>query len=547
MMMIRNGDEIPLPARGEGEVFPPPGPRPGRGAHPPAMGNGEALPPPIPRLGGGIPRLFRMLPFPFNPVRRAPPLERPNDQDFVFEGVRALQEGLERRRRLVHDRLMQDPVIVPHEPFLQDIQLLDLEERERRRILGQAENALHFAIARALNREGAALREREEWRALWNVANHGGDPLAAAALRAERRGRLQPDVNLVPFWRNVDREAAREVRGREVLQRRADRDGVARARMGRRERLREGREEILPAFWDLVERDLVEEPFIHVARDPDDEFRLAFERENPWLWRRRPISVFIGPNPVVFPEAMDAGVLYRWFDPKGQPFERRNLDGCLSALPPGALPLEKPPGRIRRWWSRASGAIWWQTSVPGIRPQPGDVLVSFIGSTMSADCRYFANGDWDLARVLNIQCGRRQHALGPLYVHVVGDLRWQARVVTTKCRTPRWSLSWDPLTKGVLGLQLSEARPVFIPRGKDWERSIMEDVSASDDATIRNRFEAVIRATPEHLVAAMRMHMGAALRERDLNFNPCEALRRLEETDALLRVRLGATPAYGPR
>lgn len=182
-----------------------------------------------------------------------------------------------------------------------------------------------------------------------------------------------------------------------------------------------------------------------------------------------------------------------------------------------------------------------------IAPRPGDVLVSCVSKPAPEDPRYFDNGDWDLTRVVNVQCGRRKHRLSKLQLHVAGDDVWQIRAILFDCHTVPLEYSLDPLTKGVLRMELDEPRPVFVPLGKTWGDSVMELKAATPEATIRMRYDAVIRAAKEQHVAALRLHMGAALKERDLEVNPVDVYRALLEQEALLLVQTGVQPGYAPK
>lgn len=265
------------------------------------------------------------------------------------------------------------------------------------------------------------------------------------------------------------------------------------------------------------------------------------------------IGAYVGPNPIfvldhfqVVQLLNDPGAQYRWVDPSGLSDNLRR--GCASALPPCAVPFPHSFGAARRWYIRRFvGPIWWETGVADKHVRPGDVLISKISSASSTDPRYFDNGDWDLARVQNVQCGRRKHRLTEMIVHSAGDHQWQIRRITSSCETVAFSWSWDPLTKGVLRKELDDPRPVFIPLGKAWETAVMALAAPTVEGTLRLRYDAVIRAAPEQHVAALRLHMGAALKERDEMANPVAFLKSLQEAEALLAVQTGLQPGYAPK
>jgi len=286
---------------------------------------------------------------------------------------------------------------------------------------------------------------------------------------------------------------------------------------------------------------------------PELDFELIPDPAKPCL---PPVGAYVGSNPIYVIDVQGHGWAfgdekYRWIDPRGQnqvPISVAPGVVAPSALPPCAVPYPHTFGWIRRAYTRRLiGPIWWETSVSVIKPRPGDILISKVGAVKTGDARYFQNGCWDLTRVQNVQCGRRMHRLSGLVLHTAGNDQWQIRQICYDTRTVPVALTWDPVTKGVFRRELDHPRPIMVPCGKTWEATVMSIQAPTVEATLRLRYEAVIRVAQEEHVAALRQHLAAALKERDLKANPVQFMRALTEVDAAARVHFGLQPDYAPK
>jgi len=380
----------------------------------------------------------------------------------------------------------------------------------------------------------------------------------------EPEGGPEPDVE--EMWLRYGRQCLlaieeQGIRSNLILQEEREFDGIfvhaasAFGRIADRERAAVRRERKGRKFRvEQVDAPILLREFFDGVEDCNDRRDFEFVQQevrslslNAWLPR---IGAYVGANPIFDVDGAGVGLVgdscYRWVDPSAK--SEMACEGRSAALPPCAVPYFHSFGWVRRAYvRRALGPVWWETSVVAIKPRPGDVLVSRVADGLSVDPRYFSNGDWDLSRVQNIQCGRRKHRLSELYVHEAGEHRWQVRAIMPDCQTVAYSISLDPLIKGLLRKELDTPRPVFVPLGKTWEMSIMSLTAPTTDAAIRMRYDAVIKAAEEQHVAALRLHMGAALKEHDRDSNPVAVYRMLLEQEALLKVQTGVQPHYGPK
>lgn len=261
------------------------------------------------------------------------------------------------------------------------------------------------------------------------------------------------------------------------------------------------------------------------------------------------IGFLIGTNPIY-----DQGLRsYRWTDPTGRQgsgqwdaAQRRTA----RAVPPCATPVAMPSYRSRQFLRLTVGPGWWETGEEHITPAPGDYLYSLVGESGPVDGRYYRCGDWDLVSVVNVSAGKRTYPLGPLMLMECGDQQWQIRKVLPSYSTPRFMQLFGPKFYHLFGGNIREiglVRPKMLPFGRSWEQEVMRITAATTAATIKNKYEAVIRRTPVNLVSSMRTNMLASLEAASPYCNPVGELRQLMGMEAAAEVEQGSSLPYAPR
>jgi hypothetical protein len=285
------------------------------------------------------------------------------------------------------------------------------------------------------------------------------------------------------------------------------------------------------------------------ARHAELEWTYQFPKSFPFVRPDVPaIGMYVGPNPL---PGDFSDRPYIWVCP--------GADKGMSSV--WATAQSSLPGRLKRIFLRSLGSagpgenlstgvtkpgsisIYWQTCTE-MKLRPGDMLVSRVGEVDPVNPAMFLHGDWDLTRVTHIFCKRRRFKLGELRVVEYADIQWQMRMFENDSAAAIGTFNIQHKLVSA-GWELTGVRPAVLPRGTSWEDEVMTLQSSTDSATIRLRYEAVIRASPEQHVACLRLHMQAAIKETDMQANPCAQLRKLVQIEALQAARGGRYPAYG--